>query len=412
METPVDGSPTLAAPADPPDFDSYPMRARVSAATPIRHGVEVRWDDGTVSIHHRFWLRENAPDPETTHPVTREQALQLIDIPEDLEALATGPDSAGGLRVAWSDGTESRYHPGWLYAHGAGAASHDIHALPPRQIWPTDGSMTIATFDGPAALEDPEVGAAWTEALHGEGAAVLTGLPLEETTILTVPEAIGPLRETNFGKVFDVCSRPNADSNAFTAMTLPVHSDLATREYVPGLQFLHCLANEAAGGDSILADGFAIAEALRAEAPEAFETLSTVPLIFANKATNTDYRFETPMIRLNNAGEPDEIRWSPWLRAPLRAPFATVERVYAALRRIFRLAEEPRFRIRLRLRPGDLLGFDNRRILHGRTGFDPATGARHLRGCYVEREDLLSKIRIQARSRRHAAQSRSITTGT
>jgi len=47
-----------------------------------------------------------------------------------------------------------------------------------------------------------------------------------------------------------------------------------------------------------------------------------------------------------------------------------------------------------------MLCFDNRRMLHGRTGFDPATGNRWLRGCYGEREDLQSRLRIAARKQR------------
>ena len=40
-------------------------------------GVVVAWDDGLQSHYHPLWLRENAPDPETCHPVTREQRLML-----------------------------------------------------------------------------------------------------------------------------------------------------------------------------------------------------------------------------------------------------------------------------------------------------------------------------------------------
>ncbi|MFO6465778.1 TauD/TfdA family dioxygenase [Jannaschia sp. KMU-145] len=38
--------------------------------------------------------------------------------------------------------------------------------------------------------------------------------------------------------------------------------------------------------------------------------------------------------------------------------------------------------------------FDNRRILHGRAAFDPSTGARHLRGCYVDRGEFDARLRM------------------
>ena len=37
--------------------------------------------------------------------------------------------------------------------------------------------------------------------------------------------------------------------------------------------------------------------------------------------------------------------------------------------------------------------FDNYRILHGRSAFDPNSGHRHLQGCYIDRDDFLSRIR-------------------
>ena len=41
--------------------------------------------------------------------------------------------------------------------------------------------------------------------------------------------------------------------------------------------------------------------------------------------------------------------------------------------------------------------FDNRRVLHGRAEFDPSTGDRHLRGYYIERNEVDSQIRVMAR---------------
>ncbi|KCV69103.1 hypothetical protein H696_04519 [Fonticula alba] len=36
---------------------------------------------------------------------------------------------------------------------------------------------------------------------------------------------------------------------------------------------------------------------------------------------------------------------------------------------------------------GDLIVFDNRRVLHARTAFESATGERHLRGSYLRLDD-------------------------
>jgi gamma-butyrobetaine dioxygenase len=61
------------------------------------------------------------------------------------------------------------------------------------------------------------------------------------------------------------------------------------------------------------------------------------------------------------------------------------------------MTKDARFQLRFRHGPGDLMAFDNRRVLHARTAFEPSTGARHLRGCYVDTDELRSRIRVLER---------------
>ena len=64
------------------------------------------------------------------------------------------------------------------------------------------------------------------------------------------------------------------------------------------------------------------------------------------------------------------------------------------------MARDPRFQLVYPFRPGDLVGFDNRRILHGRDAFESA-GSRHLRGCYADHDDLYSRLRVLRRDHVH-----------
>ncbi len=47
-----------------------------------------------------------------------------------------------------------------------------------------------------------------------------------------------------------------------------------------------------------------------------------------------------------------------------------------------------------RLQPGDMISFDNRRILHARNAFDPSSGPRHLQGAYVDLDEFFTKYRV------------------
>ena len=44
------------------------------------------------------------------------------------------------------------------------------------------------------------------------------------------------------------------------------------------------------------------------------------------------------------------------------------------------------------MQPGALLLLDNERVLHGRAG--QSVGARHLQGCYADRDGLLNTLKI------------------
>ena len=386
---------------DTPDFDHYPTARRVRATTVLPLGLEAHWDDGAVTTHHALWLRENALDPETTNPDTREQALQLVDIPGDLRVVSASPSQGGGLSVRFTDGAEAQYHPGWLRAY-ARETQEAPFALPPRRLWSGESPPDLPRFPAAAFAEDEAVFEAWGEALYILGFAILEGVTPKPGQVERIAQRLGPLRESNFGRIFDVRTATEQTSNAYTAMALPVHADLCTREHMPGLQFLHCLENSTVGGATRLTDGFQLAETLRQEDPNAFHTLSTEPLLFANKAEDSDYRWEAPLIGLDAKGALQELRFSPWLRGPLSTDLETTDRIYRALRALFRRAEAPGAFLRFTLKAGDLLAFDNARLLHGREAFDGNVGSRWLQGCYGAREELHSQLRMQSRRRRRS----------
>ncbi len=115
------------------------------------------------------------------------------------------------------------------------------------------------------------------ESVLGLGFAVLRDVPCREGQVLEVAETFGYVRETNYGRLFDVRVEPDPNNLAFTGARITPHTDNPYRDPVPTLQLLHCLSNAAIGGDSGLVDGFKAAALLRAEDPEAFGVLTHTP---------------------------------------------------------------------------------------------------------------------------------------
>lgn len=357
----------------------------------------MQWADGRLSPFHHQWLRDNCPCPECVYSVTREQVLEIVDVAEDLVPNNSLIDVQGCLRVEWQDGHQSRFDPGWLRAHAYDEASRveRLEAKPKNQLWTAD--LQLPVFEYQAVMEDPQTLLQWLLTLRDIGLTQVRGVPTEPGSLTQIAKRISFIRESNFGVLFNVQSKADADSNAYTAFNLPLHSDLPTRELQPGLQFLHCLVNEAVGGESIFVDGFAIANALRHEDPEAFRSLCEIPVEFRNKDRHSDYRCLAPIIALDTLGRVREIRMANFLRGPFDAPAEEMPALYRAYRRFIAMTREARFRVSARLSPGDMWCFDNRRTLHARNAFDPATGARHFQGCYIDRDELLSRILVLQR---------------
>jgi gamma-butyrobetaine dioxygenase len=384
------------------DFDSYPIESTVSAATVHPAWVSVEWSDGSQSRFHHIWLRDNCPCAACVHQVTKEQTFELLVVPADM-APSSATASAGALAIAWPDGHTSSFHTGWLQAHRYDTPA----ASSPRSLWDAATFDAPPSFDGLAVLTNDDALYDWLIALRTYGATLLHNVPCNDGAVGEVASRIGIVRETNFGVLWDVWSEPDPVTNANTALPLPPHVDLPTREYQPGLQLLHCVENEAAGGQSILVDGFRVAAALHEREPAHYATLTKVGWNWANRSKTSDYRWTSPLIVTDHTGEVVEIRAGNWLRAPLvDAPFDQVEAAYAAYRAFFALTYSPEFAVTFRLEPGDLMAFDNRRILHARGAFTDPPGEhrrRHLRGCYTERDELHSRIRMLERARRASA---------
>ena len=376
-----------------PDFDIWPIH---HAATTLDHtgdALSITWSDGATSQYHALLLRENSPDPETIHPKAREMCISPTAIAEDLGISAARIEDGGAVAVKFTDGTDSRFHPGWL----RGIAWFGEEEPPQPVLWRGDDQPEPPSFDGPEALENLEVFLQWLEALRDYGVARLHGLPQQDGLLEEIVTRIGPVRESNFGRQYTLEIKDDPDSQAFTSDMLPQHVDLPTRETPHGLQFLYTRDNTATGGDGIYVDAYRIAEDMRVEEPEHFYSLVTDEWEYSNRARKSDYRGWGPVVETDESGRITGTRYNTFLRAPLKAPVHIQRRAYRAYRAFCERAQDPRYMMVFRYEPGDLLAFDNRRALHGRAGYEVKGGSRFIEGIYSDRDDLHSRIRTLQR---------------
>jgi len=160
---------------------------------------------------------------------------------------------------------------------------------------------------------------------------------------------------------------------------------------------LHCLVADALGGDTLLVDGFAAAKIMREEDREGFDLLARIPRPFRFGDSTADLRAHFPVIGLNSEAAVKEIHFNNRSAAPLDIASELVIPYTRAYRRFARILARRELTLVLRLLPGDVVVMENGRALHGRSAFDPNAGARHLQGCYVDKDGVESRYRVLSR---------------
>jgi len=362
------------------------------------------------------WLRHNCPCPDCRDPVTGQRLVAISDIPIDVVAAVTDADD-GSIEVVFTpDGHRAVFGRGWLAAHAlpddgssldGSAGNPDPRTEDGKRLWRA-ADLDVAGLPGagwPDYVVDDAVRERCLDAVARLGFALLRGVPAEPGMVTRVAETFGFVRETNYGRLFDVRVVADPANLAFTSLQIPPHTDNPYRDPVPTLQLLHCLRDAAVGGETGLVDGFAAASALRAEDPWSFRLLTTTAWPFAYADKETELRSVQPLISLTPAGRIAGVRLNNRSMEPLRCPPREAEAAYAAYRRWDALLARPEFRLTFRLTPGDCLIFDNTRILHARTAFraagpsaPSAGGERHLQGCYADIDGLLSTLAVLRRA--------------
>lgn len=387
-----------------PDFAEHGWHPLEEAS--LTHGiVTLRWHDGLQYECHALWLFEQSVGIE---PVTREGTIEPGALPEASALVGVAVSAHGALVLSWEHRGDVELHPGWL-ASIAADQHLPIALIGELRAWTAADFSEPPTFDGGVVLEEPSVLEAWLAELCTTGLARLRGAPATESFVADLASLIGPIRGSNFGGVFTVQSVVDPDSTANTGLALGQHTDLPTRETPPGFQFLHCVENTVPGGASRMADGLAVVTELQRNHPEEYEALTTLQWVFANRAIDGDHRWIGPIIDHGGPRSPLTLRAFYPVRLAPHMSIADQPRAYAAMRVFSQVAHDPRFMITSLFEPGDLVGFDNRRVLHGREAFDPGGGRRRLRGCYIDHDDVYSRLRVL---RRPSAARRATSTPT
>jgi len=384
---------------------AYP-KSVTSVLPSLPAATKVVFDNQKSAEYKHIWLRDNCRCPQCVDPATQQKLLDTPSLDVNIRPESVAVES-GSLRIEWPDHV-STYTPEWLYKYGQSFMNKtfegdltDLEVPPARSprvlwdkelIWKQFPKMSYEEF-----MSSDQGLLKWLDMFHKYGLAMLEGVPTEKGHLDTVVERFAYLKETAYGRTFDVINVPTPGTHpAYSGAALAYHTDMNYREKSPGMQLLHCLKSssdsaEDLGGKSMYVDGFRAARWMEEHEPTAFHILTSTAVRFS--ITNAGRRYSTsfPVITCSSEGVITEIHYNNRTMQPLQAPPEMVAPFYHAYKLFTQILTAPEHGLEFNMKPGDLMAFNNRRALHARSSYDAAKMDRHLHGCYVDIDEAYSK---------------------
>jgi gamma-butyrobetaine dioxygenase len=346
--------------------------------------LTIEWRDGTSTRYPAVWLRDQSPRDRDS--CTGQRLVDIADLPECPE-IQSVRECDGALTIVWAgEPASTDLTIDWLRSL----------LDPPRRDavpWTAREAGRFQWTNYALLAQDERSKRDWLAALLRDGIAFQTCVPAVEGEVANAARLLGYITETNYGRIFDVRAVAAPNNLAYTSRGLGVHTDNPYRDPVPGYQLLHCIES-ADGGQSVFVDGFAVAGALRQDDSGAFATLVRTPVRFEFRDAEADLSAERCLIQLDHSGEVHAIHYNNRSISTARVPLDEAEEFYRAYRKFAQMLRAPEFEYRATLKPGDLVAFDNSRVLHGRT---PFFGSRLLQGCYISRDGVASNLAVLRR---------------
>ena len=351
------------------------------------------WGDGVHSTYHYIWLRDNCPCCK--HSQTNHRLIETSTIALDIEPLELSL-SDKQIKVFWKDGHISIFSFDWLKKYDYSNGNKFLKD--PIVLWDRSNFDDIPTFDYPFLLEDNSKSkqnlSKIIEGFYQYGIIFIKNVPVPHVDVLDIAEFFGYVRETNWGKTYNVKSYADANSVAYTSHALFGHTDDPYRDPIATAQISLFTKNTTEGGESTLCDGFKIAEDMRVLYPEYFELLVNTPIHFYLKDNNNIFESIKTVIELDSTGQINCIRYSNHSSQPFNIASEKMHKFYAAYQQFGKMREHPKYQLKIRMNQGDLYMIDNTRILHGRSEYSATEGERNIHGCFLEKDQILSNWKI------------------
>jgi len=356
---------------------------------------------GNSLRYHSTWLLDNSLDDKTRDKKNGQRLITVNDIPIKTYVKSAFLNKKGKEIILnfLPQKKKIKFSTKWLEdnAYDKEQVGSKVWLDPSLKTWSKNTLKHIPIINYKTAKSNKKLLLKWLVSFNSFGFAKISKCGKKNGTVLKIAKLFGYVRETNYGKYFNVKSKTNAVNLAFTNLGLQAHTDNPYRDPVPTIQILHCMKNSTKGGATKVIDGFKAALLLKNKNRKHFNLLSKYCSRFEFKGKkNVHLKSRFPMIELSPDNELRAIHFNNRSIAPITdVPYKEMLNYYEAYRKFSKIIDDPKMAISFKLRPGDAFLVDNTRVLHARTAYLNA-GTRWLQGCYADKDSLLSNILTKA----------------
>ncbi|XP_019631942.1 PREDICTED: gamma-butyrobetaine dioxygenase-like [Branchiostoma belcheri] len=366
--------------------------------------VEVEWSNGGVSSFPYVWLRDNCQCEDCHSAMTGFRCVMIKDIDPFIAPVTAEVVDGKSIQLEWPDGHRSEFEWQWLQDRSFTREAREQRREAKRrklQLWGSEQLKKLQPVDFEALMTDEMALYEFFNIVDTVGLAFTNNVPCKVGQQQRLAERIAYLRPTHYGlHESSVYSKPNTSNLAFTGQRLHCHTDMPQYSLPAGVLLLHCVQEAEEGGENELIDGYNAAYQLKEKDPEAFHTLTTTPVSFAMHGKDYiryDLEKTRPIISLNEKGEVARICYANQLRSALMdVPVERVQPFYRAMRAWDDILYHPDNCILMKLNAGEMVVFDNWRLVHGRRGFQ---GGRHVQTAYMDWDEVRSFLGVVRRER-------------
>ncbi|XP_064619881.1 gamma-butyrobetaine dioxygenase-like [Lineus longissimus] len=363
----------------------------------------ITYADGKTYQLPYVYLRDNCQCPRCWHPSTLSRQVLMMDLDINIKpSHAKVVQDGKGIEIAWPDGHVSPYPSEFLrersFSQEAQSRRVDTYGVK-HQMWGAEHKDKMRKYDFLDIINNDRVFLDWLLEMERCGLTMIQNAPREIGQLEQIGARVCFLRRTNYGDTFVVKSKQDPSNLAYTNKKLGLHCDLPFYNSVPGIQMLHCVRNTSKGGENQFADASFAATQLREKRPDLYKVLTDTLVDFYDMGVDY-YKYHKihrhPIIKLDYEGNVLGIHYNNQVRDSfLNIPLEKVQPLYEGMKMLDEIMYDPKNRVDLTLKEGNIVVFDNIRILHGRNEYQIGkSGERFLEGAYIDWDTVKSRIRV------------------